>query len=156
MKTTHLPTSHLLCLLLFALTFTALLSGCSDDDVSSLLPNVSLSVSALNFKANVDTFEIQTVTISNLTSENVTIERVTSTNPEFFKLGGYYAESRLYELATPFTIEGKGARTLYIGFYPREGITYSGKIIVESLNRELKTETDLVTVTGEGVVPTAE
>ena len=130
----------------------ALLTGCSDDDTDSLLPNVVPSVSFLDFgEVTVGQFFVATVTISNLTSDNVTIERVTSTN-EVFRVGGYFGSNQLIALETPFGIEANASRTLYIGFYPQQAQEYEGKLVIESTTDDSsEQETDLVDLLGVGV-----
>jgi len=141
-------------LLLSLMSFGVLLSGCSDSTTEDFLPNVSLSVTALNFRAIIGESDLQTVTIKNLSRENVTIERVTSTN-EVFQIGGYFLDGQLVPLDTPFTIEGNGARAVWIGFYPMETEEYKGKTVVESIDINSNRETDLVDLSGFGL-PIAE
>jgi len=138
-------------LLVIGVSFSVFLSGCSgDDDIADILPDISLSVSSLDFgQVDVGSFFIETVSIRNLTNENVSVERVTSTN-DAFRVGGYYTEGQLVDLEVPFTIEGDGSRTLYIGFYPDEAKEYIGKLVVESRAENSELETDLVDLQGLG------
>ncbi len=127
-----------------------LLAGCSDSDsVSDFLSDISLSVNALNFTATVNGNQFQTVTIKNLASENITVDRVTSTNVAF-KVGGYVIDQKLVALELPVTIEPNGARVIYIGFYPTEATTSTGKLVVESTDTQGDPETDLIELTGVG------
>ncbi|PID56378.1 hypothetical protein CSB45_11890 [candidate division KSB3 bacterium] len=128
----------------------AILTGCSSSDTKDLLPDVSVSVTALNFQVTVDEYQLQTVTVKNLNSrENVVLERITSTN-EVFRVGGYFTDGALVPLETPITVEGNGARTIYIAFYPVEVGRHEGKLVVESRDSDDNPETDLVTLTGFG------
>ena len=130
------------------------LPGCSDDDdISDYIPNVTLSITEMNFgEVTVDNFSVQTVTIKNLTNDNVTVERVTSTNGEIFRIGGYFSDNELIALETPITIESNGARVIYVGFYPEETTDYSGLIVVESATEgDSKIEEDTVKVKGTGI-----
>ncbi len=136
-------------LVIVGITFGAMFSGCSGSPTEDFLPNVTLSINVLNFRANVDSFQIQAVTIKNLSTGDVTIERVTSTN-EVFRIGGYFTNNELVDLEMPFTIEGNGARAVYIGFYPNEEVEYKGEIVVESIDSNSNRETDLVDMTGIG------
>jgi hypothetical protein len=130
------------------LSAMVLLASCSSSDPDDFFPDVSVSVTALNFRTIVDKYELQTVTVKNLnSSENVVIERVTSTN-EVFQIGGYFTDKELVPLETPITIEGNGARTIYVGFYPEEVTSYEGKLVIESLDASDNPETDLVTLNG--------
>ncbi|PIE35145.1 hypothetical protein CSA56_05350 [candidate division KSB3 bacterium] len=129
----------------------AILFGCSGSTTEDFLPNVTLSINALIFEVPVDSFQIQTVTIKNLSTKNVTIERITSTNDDVFRVGGYFTNNELVELETPFAIEGNGARAIYIGFYPEEESEYQGKIVVESIDINSNSETDLLDLTGTGL-----
>jgi len=128
-----------------------LLTGCSDSDdpISEFFSDITVSVSALNFTATVNASQFQTITIKNLASENVTVERVTSTN-EAFKVGGYVTDQNLIPLELPVTIEPAGARVVYIGFYPIEAKTYTGKLVIESTDTQGEPETDIVELTGIG------
>lgn len=137
-------------LLIAGISFTAILFGCSSSTTEDFLPNVSLSVPALNFTATVGLSELQTVTISNLSNQNTSIERVTSTN-EVFQVGGYSIDGILVPLETPFTIEGSGSRTVWIEFFPTEVATYQGKLVVESVDINRNRETDLVDLSGVGL-----
>ena len=137
--------------MMLLLSAVALLTSCSSSDTEDFFPDVSVSVSTLNFEATVDQYQLQTVTVRNLnTSENVVLERVTSTN-EAFQIGGYFSNDELVPLETPITIEGNGARTIYIAFYPEEATTYEGKLVVESLDSSDNPETDLVELRGAGL-----
>ncbi|GAK54278.1 hypothetical protein U14_05557 [Candidatus Moduliflexus flocculans] len=129
----------------------SMLAGCSDSDnpISALLSDISVSVNALNFTAAVNASQFQTVTIKNLATENVTVERVTSTN-DAFKVGGYVTDQTLIPLELPVTIEPSGARVVYIGFYPTEAKTYVGKLVVEGTDTQGSPETDIVELTGVG------
>ncbi|MCP4403103.1 MAG: hypothetical protein GY801_38075 [bacterium] len=146
----------LLSLMMILLSAGVFLSSCSSSDTEDFFPDVSVSVSALNFQVIVDEHELQTVTVKNLnSSDNVVIERVTSTN-EFFLIGGYFADEELVPLDTPITIEGNGARTIYVAFYPTEAIIYDGKLVVESLDSADNPETDLVELNGVGLAEEEE
>lgn len=129
----------------------SMLAGCSDSDdpISEFLSDISVSVSALNFTAALNTSQFQTVTIKNLASENVTVERVTSTN-DAFTVGGYVTDQNLIPLELPVTIEPSGARVIYVGFYPTQAETYLGKLVVESTDTQGEIETDLINLTGVG------
>ena len=134
-----------------------MLAGCSDSDdpISEFLSDISVSVSALNFTAAVNTSQFQTVTIKNLASENVTVERVTSTN-DAFTVGGYVTDQNLIPLELPVTIEPSGARVIYVGFYPTQADTYLGKLVVESTDTQGEIETDLINLTGVGYSVSAQ
>jgi hypothetical protein len=137
-------------LLIVAVSVGSLLSGCSDEE-TDILPNISLSITSLNFGAvTIGEFVIQTATINNLQNGDMVIERVTSTNTGF-RVGGYYANGELVALALPFTIEEDAARTLYIGFYPTEAREYTGKLVIESVDDNDRAQTDLVNLTGLGL-----
>ena len=138
------------------LSAIALFTGCSGSDTEDFFPDVSVSVVALNFEATVDQYQLQTVTVKNLNAnENVVIERVTATN-ESFQVGGYFADDQLVPLDTPITIEGNGARTVYVAFYPTDVTSYNGKLVIESLDSADNPETDLVELTGLGVAEPEE
>ena len=138
----------------------SVLAGCSGSDdndaidsIVDFFSDISLSVSALNFTANVNAYQVQTFTITNLGTANMTIDRITSTNAAF-QIGGYFTDEKLIALETPIIIEGKGARAVYIGFYPTEAKTYTGKVVVESTNANDAAETDLISLSGVGVAQT--
>ena len=135
----------------------SVLAGCSGSDsndlISDFFSDISLSVNTLNFTANVNAYQVQTFTITNLGTTNMTIDRITSTNAAF-RIGGYFTDEKLIELETPIVIEGKGARAVYIGFYPTEAKTYTGKVVVESTNANDAAETDLISLSGVGVAQT--
>ena len=125
--------------------------GCSDEDTDDILPNVVLSIDALDFEqVEVGAFRVETVTVKNLTSGNVIVERVTL-NQSGLSDRRLFGSNRLVELETPFTIESNGARTIYVGFYPDEANEYLGKVVIESLTESTsKQETDLVDLQGVG------
>ncbi|GAK59701.1 hypothetical protein U27_06686 [Candidatus Vecturithrix granuli] len=139
-------------LLITGLCMGILLAGCSDEDTDSILPNVVLSLTSLNFgEVNVGQFFVATVTVRNLTSGNVIVERVTSTN-DVFQVGGYFSNNQLIALEMPFSIETNASRTLYIGFYPQAEQQYEGKVVIESITEDTsRQETDLLDVLGVGV-----
>ncbi len=142
-------------LLVIGVSFGMFLPGCSDDDnidtIDDIFPNVSLSASSMDFgTVLVEASSVKAITISNLTNGNVTIERVTSTNAAFL-VGGYYTNGELITLELPFTIEGNGARAIYVGFYPDEAQEYIGQLVVESSIAGSELETDLVDLKGVGL-----
>lgn len=149
MKLSYRP-KFLLLLWIAGISFTVILSGCSSSTTEDFLPNVTISVPALNFDATVGSSQLQTVTINNLSNQNMSIERVTSTN-EVFQIGGFFSEGALIPLDTPFTIEGNGSRTVWIEFSPTEVTTYQGKLVVESVDSNFNRETDLVDLSGIGL-----
>jgi len=137
--------------LIFGVSFGVFLSGCvNDEDTIEILPNVILSVTTLDFQANVGGFFIRTVTVSNPNNEDIIVERVTSTS-EGFRVGGYFVNGELIDLTIPFTIERNGAVPLYVGFYPTEQKEYSGTLVIESRDANSGYETDLVDLRGIGL-----
>lgn len=139
-------------LFLIVVGFTVSLSGCTNEENGfDILPNITLSRSELDFgEWKVGTEQIRPVTLNNPNNKDVVVERVTSTN-EGFLVGGYFANGRLIELVVPFIIEGNGASTLYVGFYPREEKEYTGTLVIESRDADSGYETDIVNLRGIGV-----
>jgi hypothetical protein len=133
-----------------------LLAGCTEEE-TKILPNMVLSVTTINFGSVIvnEASAMQTVTLSNPNDQAVTVVRVTSTNAAF-RVGGYYAANgELDPLVVPFTIPKLAASTLYLKFYPTETTAYTGKIVIESADTNVRTETNLVDLQGIGIpVPT--
>lgn len=138
--------------LMLVIGFEIVLSGCvADEDGFDILPNITLSVTSLEFSPiTVESWEIRPVTINNPNNEEVIVERVTSTN-QGFRVGGYYAGGRLIDLVVPFTIEGNGANILYVGFYPTEEKEYTGTLVIESRDANAEYERDFVDLRGIGL-----
>jgi hypothetical protein len=144
--------NKLMCIWLEVCLVGILLTGCKEETIT-ILPNLILSVTTLDFgSVTISTASlIQTVTLNNPNERSVTVERVTTTNGAF-QIGGYYSETgELTPLIVPFTIPNTAASTLYIRFYPTETTDYTGKLVIESVDANARTETSLVDLEGIGI-----
>ena len=138
--------------LILVVGFTVSLSGCTNEENGfDILPNITLSVTSLEFRPTmVESWDIRTITVNNPSNKDVIVERVTSTSG-VFRVGGYYAGGQLVDLVVPFTIERNGASILYVGFYPEEVKEYTGTLVIESRDADSEYETDIVNLRGTGV-----